>query len=434
MKDRPNILVIAIDSLRADHLGCYGYPHATSPNIDAFAREGALVERFVCAGLPTHPSFTTLYTGQHPITHGIVAHGPRNALGKDSPFLPQVLLEEGYTTCAVDNLATGRLWFRRGFEYYIDPSMRHSLYIDVTSEELNARAIPWLKAHADEPFFMLIHYWDPHWPFNPPARYQHLFYEGNPTDPGNRALERWWQHPLGAVAKDTWMRRPEGLITDPDYITALYDREIRHVDDGVGALLGALDRFGLSDDTVVVLLGDHGESLVEHGIFFDHHGLYDVTLHVPFLVRWPGHVAPGTRLARMLQHHDIAPTLLDAAGVRIPREMDGESFLGLLTGASDAAGRERAVSCECTWQAKWSLRTDRHKLILARAPDLYGSPERELYDLAADPREERNMADENPELAAALTDELESWIATRLSALGRSEDPLRQHGISLNFS
>ncbi|MGH9161558.1 MAG: sulfatase, partial [Vicinamibacteraceae bacterium] len=262
MKDGPNILVIAIDSLRADHLGCYGYDRPTSPVMDALASQGARAEQCICAGLPTHPSFTTLYTGQHPITHGIVAHGPRNVLGRDAPALPQILLDSGYTTCALDNLATGRIWFRRGFEFYIDPSMRHTLYIDVACEELNARAIPWLKSHADERFFMMVHYWDPHWPFKPPERYQHLFYDGNPTDPNNHALDAWWQHPLGAVARDTWMRSPDGLITDPDYIAALYDREIRHADDGVSELLAALDDFGLTENTLVVLFGDHGESLV----------------------------------------------------------------------------------------------------------------------------------------------------------------------------
>jgi arylsulfatase A-like enzyme len=433
MKQRPNVIILAIDSLRADHLGSYGYHRATSPSIDAFGTEGVTIDRFMCAGLPTHPSFTTLYTGQHPITHEIVSHGPRNALGRNAPFLPQLFLANGYTTCALDNLAQGRIWFRRGFEYYIDPSMRHTLFCDVSCEELNARAIPWLRQHADESFFMLIHYWDPHWPFKPPARYRDLFYSGNPTDPSNRALDAWWQNPLGAVARDTWMRRPDGLVTDPEYVVALYDQEIRHVDDGIAELLGALEMLELAEDTIVVLLGDHGESLAEHRIFFDHHGLYDNTLHVPFMVRWPGRVPAGVRLPQMLQHHDIAPTLLEAAGIPVPPEMDGRSFLRLLTAETSAGGRDRIVSCECTWQAKWSLRTDRHKLILARSPDIYGNPERELYDLEADPAEERNLAEQETVLAKALEEELEAWIGSRLAALGRADDPLRKHGISLNF-
>lgn len=433
MKDSPNILVIAIDSLRADHLGCYGYGRPTSPAMDAFARQGARAEQCVCAGLPTHPSFTTLYTGQHPITHGIVAHGPRNVLGKDAPSLPQILLDSGYTTCALDNLATGRIWFRRGFEFYIDPSMRHTLFIDVACEELNARAIPWLKGHADERFFMMVHYWDPHWPFKPPERYQHLFYDGNPTDPNNHALDAWWQHPLGAVARDTWMRTRDGLITDPDYISALYDREIRHADDGVAELLAALDDFGLTENTLVVLFGDHGESLVEHGIFFDHHGLYEPTLRVPFMARWPNCIPAGSTISPMIQHHDIAPTLLEAAHARVPPEMDGRSVLPLLLGQARDGGRTQAISCECTWQAKWSLRTPQHKLILARAPDLYGNPARELYDLSADPGEQRNIVAEAGRLAAEMEAVLEGWISERLAARGRTDDPLRAHGTSLNF-
>ncbi len=135
----------------------------------------------------------------------------------------------------------------------------------------------------------------------------------------------------------------------------------------------------------------------------------------------------------MLQHHDIAPTLLEAAGLRVPPEMDGQSFLGLLTGTSQTGGREQAISCECTWQAKWSIRTDRYKFIKARQPDLYGTPDQELYDLIADPGEERNIAQVERETSAALERELEEWIAGRLAALGRTEDPLVKHGISLNF-
>ncbi len=435
MRDRPNVVVLAIDSLRADHLGCYGYHRDTSPRMDAFAKESTVIDRFMCAGLPTHPSFTTMYTGQHPITHEIVSHGPRNTLRRNAPFLPQLFLANGYTTCALDNLAQGRIWFRRGFEYYIDPSMRHTLFCDVSCEELNARAIPWLREHSDEPFFLMMHYWDPHWPFKPPSRYRDLWYAGNPTDPSNRGLDAWWKNPLGQVARDTWMRRPDGLVTDPEYVIALYDQEIRHVDDGIAEFLGALETLKLADDTIVVLLGDHGESLSEHGIFFDHHGLYDTTLHVPFMVRWPGRVPAGVRLPHMLQHHDIAPTLLEAAGIPAPPEMDGSSFLGLLTGEVNGAraGRGRIVSCESTWQAKWSLRTDRHKMIIARSPDIYQFPPRELYDLQADPREERNLVEQEPALAQELEQELEGWIAAQLAALGRDQDPLRKLGISLNF-
>jgi arylsulfatase len=432
--DQPNIVMIVVDALRADHLGCYGYSRDTSPNIDKLATQGVLAEQFICAAIPTQPSFTTLYTGQHPITHNIVANGGTAHLAKDAPFLTNVLLEEGYTTCAVDNLLQLRQWFARGYEFYIDPSVHHTLFLDVSCEELNARAIPWLRSHADESFFLFIHYWDPHWPLLPPGKYKNLFYTGNATDPENESLEPFWKHPIGALARDTWLRHPDGPVTDAAYVAALYDQEIRHLDDGIGALMASLDDLGLSDDTLVLFLADHGESITEHGIYLEHHGLYETTIRVPFIARWPGQLPAGVRIPQIIQSHDVAPTIIDAIGADIPFEMDGDSFWDLLTGESETGSREFAVSCECSWQAKWSIRTDRHKFILARQPDSYGNPDRELYDLLADPEETHNLIDEEPDLAAGLENQLECWIAQQLEIQGKTEDPLRVQGVSLGES
>jgi arylsulfatase A-like enzyme len=431
MDRKPNIVLIGVDTLRADHLSCYGYHHPTSPRIDALAAEGALGERLFCPGIPTHPSFTTLYTGQHPITHGIVSHGGKAQLSRETPVLPEVLMQAGYTTCAVDNLWRARSWFGRGYEFYIDPSVRRGLLIDVSCEEINSRAIPWLRSHAAEPFFLFLHYWDPHYPLHPPTAYKDLFYRGNPFDPANHSLETWWQHPLGAMAKDTWLRRPQGLVTDSDYVVAMYDQEIRYLDDSIAALLGTLDELKLAEDTLVVLVADHGTSLTEQGIFFEHHGLYDCTIHVPLVVRWPGRVPRGTRVPSILQMSDVTPTILEAVGVEVPEEMEGRSAWKLLTGESVAGGHDRVFSVECTWQAKWSLRTDRYKLIVSRDTGLRGGPPRELYDLRADPGEERNIVEARRDVAATLEDELEGWIARRLRELGRPADPLREQGISL---
>ncbi len=438
MKKKPNILLVSVDSLRASRLSCYGYRHPTSPFADKLASEGVLAERLFCPGLPTYPSYTTLYTSQHPLTHGILAHGSNAKLDRNAPFLPSVLLDAGYTTCAVDNLMHGRIWFGRGYEYYVDPSVRLSmLTMNVTCDELNRRAIPWIQHHKDEPFFLFIHYWDPHWPFMPPREYQGLFYEGaNPTDPSNKALEPFWAHPLGAVARETWLRTPRGPITDPDYVSALYDQEIRYLDDGLSRLISALDEAGLAEDTLVLFTGDHGESLTEHGIYFDHHGLYDCTLHVPFVARWPGRLPAGARISPMVQVSDIAPTILEAAGIAAPAAMEGRSFWKSLTGEAgpgDASGggHDRVVSVENTWQSSWSLRTETHKLILSRDPDESRRPRLELYDLKVDPDERRNLAGEQPELAAALNAELEAWIAGRLKALGKDSDPLQTMGPSM---
>lgn len=429
---KPNILLITIDTLRADHLGCYGYHQDTSPNIDRLAAEGVLCEQFFCSGIPTQPSYTTLYTGQHPICHGILAHGGKNQLAKEAPFLPQVLLGSGYTTCAVDNLLQERAWFSRGFEFYIDPSVRRSLMLGVTAEELNSRAIPWLRSHCEEPFFLFLHYWDPHWPLNPPRRYRHLFYNGaDPTDPDNQALKEWWQHPLGQIAKDTWLRTEKGLITDPEYVVAMYDQEIRHVDDGVGDLVAALDDLGLAENTLVILVADHGESMTEHGIFFAHHGLYDCVIRIPCIFRMPHTLPAGKRLSQLFAHQDIAPTILESVGVATPESMTGSSFWSLLNGSGTNGGHPFVVSAESTWQAKWSLRTPEHKLILARSDDFYGNPAKELYNLRLDPQEINNIAEEQKDLTQKMKDRLEEWIARQLVENDLEEDPLKRSDVSL---
>jgi arylsulfatase A-like enzyme len=427
---KPNIVILAVDSLRADHLGCYGYSRQTSPNIDRIAKEGVLGENFFCSALPTHPSFTSLYTGQHPIRHNIVSHGGAAKLATDTPLLAQLALRNGYTTCAVDNLMRERLWFGRGYEFYIDPGQRRTLSLCVTAEELNRRAIPWIREHREEPFFLFMHYWDPHAPYNAPEKYRDLFYQGEAYNPANRSLETFWSTPMGALARDTWLSSDSGVITDAVYVEAMYDQEIRHVDEGIGELVSTIDDCGLGENTIIAIIGDHGESMTEHDIFFDHYGLYEPTLQIPLIVRAPGRLPAGSRLPFLLQNHDLTPTLLEGAGIMPPRTMDGQSFWKLLTGETSQGGREEIICCECTMQAQWCLRTRDHKFIVSREQDI-DRPARELYDLRSDPKEERNIVEEQPQLASEMERRLESWIADQLRQLRRTQDPLIQQGMSM---
>lgn len=433
MRKRPNIMVLNSDSLRADHLGCYGYDRATSPHIDAMARESVVCEQMYCPVIPTQPSHTTMFTGQHPLRHGVVAHGGKAKLARSSPFVSELLLEAGYATCTVDTLIRERMWFARGYEHIIDPSIRHVFYANVTQEELNERAIQWISTVPKGPFFMFIHYWDTHYPYTPPQRHRTAFYNGGrPVDPNNHALDEWWSHPIGALARDTWLRTPEGTITDPEFVTGLYDSELFYFDEGIATLNAALERLGIADDTMIIMLSDHGESMTEHRIFYDHYGLYDCTLRVPFIVKWPaGDLKAGWRHPHIRQSIDLAPTILQAAKVRVPTEMDGQSLLKQFRGEEEPAGYEKVVSMEATWQAKYSLRTGRHKFILSREQDLLGNPPRELYDLQADGNEEHNLVEREPELAANMESELEAAIAAKLKASGRTADPVKEEGASM---
>ncbi len=432
-----NILLINIDTLRADHLHCYGYPKPTSPAIDHLASEGALFKRCFAPGIPTTPAHTTLYTGLHPIQHNIVSHGGSAELDHKCLVLPQLLQEAGLTTCAVDNLYDIKPWLARGYEFYINPSFHHRMRLLISCEEVNRRAIPWIKQHANETFFLFVHYWEPHTPYLPPMRYRNFYNGGDPFNPSNHGLEPMKRQPFWKMWEDTWFRKL-GPVTDPEFIASLYDGEIRHVDDGIAELMEALDQAGIAEETLVILLSDHGEMMYRHDIFFDHHGLYEDNVHVPLMMRWPGHIKPGLRVTVGAQHLDILPTLLnrisEEARERVNRRLtyplDGIDLWPYLSDGGAAEWRD-VVLCENTWQSKWGLRTESQKLILSREPDHHGMPMRELYDLKADPGEEHNLVEEQPERAAMLEARLEGWIASELKRGGKTADPLVTQPITL---
>lgn len=427
-----NVVLIVIDTLRADHLGCYGYSYNTTPHLDRLASEGVLFENCFAPGIPTLPAHATLYTGRHPIAHNIVSHGGEVDLDEAIVVFPELLQQAGFaTTAAVDNLASLKPWMARGYDTYLNPAARHQLELLVSCEEINGAAVKWLRQRPARPFFLFLHYWEPHTPYLPPERYRNFYEGGDPFDPGNRTLVGMEAHPLGQLWRQTWFPKLGGQVTDGDYIRSLYDGEVRHADEGIGTFLQALERLGLAEDTLVIVTSDHGETFYERGIFFDHHGLYDENIRVPLLLRWPGHLPAGRRVPHLVQHLDLAPTILTAAGVRVPPEMEGHDLGPLARGETDAPLWDRVVCVESTWQCKWALRTLTHKFILAREPDFYGTPPRELYDLRADPGERCNLVEAEPQRAAQMEAELEGWIAARLAELGRDVDPVVAQGMTL---
>ena len=439
-----NFLFVGIDSLRADRLGCYGCQRNTSPFMDTLADEGALFQKCFAPGIPTQPSFTTVFTGQWPTTHGIVAHRGRWQLRDDAPFLPEILSDEGYATVAVDNLADQhQSWFSRGFSDYVNPR-DPGTFPDCTA--FNRGAVEWLKQKRREPFFMFVHYWDPHTPYMPPDRYRSLFYSGDPTSTNPGSLDAFYRGPLMDWWPEKWLDQMAAewpgadseRIQDIEFVRSQYDSEVRCADDGLRELVGALDDLGLREETVVVVFGDHGEELGEHGIYFDHHGLYDTITHVPLVINGPGRGDSAGPLAGRIpgpisgtvQLADLAPTVLDLAGISPCPEMDGMSLTPHLRNQGGHSYPEVLLG-ECTWMAKWALRTDDHKVIVSRDPDFYGSPGIELYDLQDDPGECRNLADSDPELAGRMAARMEDLLSERLARAGRSSDPIRDHGITL---
>ncbi|MDE2126369.1 MAG: sulfatase [Armatimonadetes bacterium] len=421
-----NILLIVVDTLRASRLGCYGYPLPVSPRIDALAREGLLFENCIAPGIPTTPAHTTLYTGLHPIEHNIVSHGGAVDLDRKIDVLPELLQQTGVTTAAVDNLVDIKPWLGRGYEFYINPSFRHKLRLMITAEEVNARAIPWLMSHSRESFFLFVHYWDPHTPYAPPTGYERFYPKSRDRFSAQfNSMERLKEQPLWRMFGDIWFNKL-GPVTDADYVSSLYDAEIRYVDDGIAALLEALEASGAADDTMVVLVGDHGESLTEHDIYFDHHGLYEDVVRVPLIIRAPGRVRAGNRHPGMVSHIDVAPTIMAAAGGPVSPAMRGRDLL-----AGSLSPDEPIVCCECTWQAKWGVRTSNRKYIESRKPDHHNMPLYELYDLVADPNEQVNLAPNRPDEVQQWHTWLNEWITHALERCGRSEDPLEAQELTL---
>lgn len=214
----------------------------------------------------------------------------------------------------------------------------------------------------------------------------------------------------------SWM--PPG-ITDKDYVIAQYDGAIAYMDAAIGAIFTALEAKGILDETIVVINGDHGETLYEHECWFDHHGMYDNVLHVPLIIRYPGKVAAGKRVSGFNQHKDLVPTLMELlevgeGDIQWPsdKRFDGRSLLPLVNG--EVASHESAFYItECTWMRKHGWRTPEWKLMIALEPDFHFKPEIELYNLAEDPDENHNLAEARPDVVDLLSKTMDAWIARR---------------------
>jgi arylsulfatase A-like enzyme len=434
----PNIVLIAIDSLRPDHLGCYGYRRPTSPAIDALAAESVVFDNAFAAGIPTMPSFTTIYTGLHPYRHGIVAHAGRRRLSEQILLLPQLLKERGYVTAACDNLVVqgeGRgSWFARGYDHYSGFLYRP---FSAQSADLTDRAIGLIAEYAGRPLFLFVHYWDPHSPYGPLPPYDTMHYEpgSGPVDLAD--VRRLHPDYYAAFLDDMKLRHPN----DYAYVVAQYDGEISQVDAQVGRLIAALKARGCWEDTIVVLLSDHGECFGEGGLYFDHHGLYDAVTRIALMIRIPGH--PGRRVDALVSTEDLLPTIGALVGLReLPYPLTGASLLPLLDGTADTL-RPYVVLAESTRQASLGLRTARWKLIVPIVadaegqplPDVYGRARRAdplLFDLWADPAEQHNLAAELPDRLSRLLATLESWRTMTAQATGEP-DPIRAQGLSLPY-
>jgi arylsulfatase len=404
------IILVSMDTVRADHLSCYGFPLNTTPNLDRIASEGARFTRMFASDIPTQPAHTSIFTGRFGINTGIVSHfWPPAQLDPATPWLPEMLEEQGWTTGAVDHLFWMKQWFLRGYTHYMRPPGRSR----APAEVVNQLAFPWLRTHANRDFFLFLHYWDAHIPYVPPVAFRSRFTAGMSRQHSPEIAELLARSPSYPIFKRNNYDFI-GALPSLEYISALYAAEVAYLDDQLGRLVSHLEELGIYDDTMLVLFGDHGENMAEHDAWWDHSGLYDSVVHVPLIMRYPKDIAPA-QVDAMIQSIDIFPTLCEAAGLANPPGTDGKSLWPLLRGQTDRQYSSVPLS-ECTWQAKRGIRDDRWKYIRSYDPGVYGRDCAELYDLDSDPAETRNLAAELPDVAAEFDQRLSRWENAQLGS------------------
>lgn len=431
MPRKPNILLIAIDSLSADHMSCYGYHRLTTPHIDRFATQGVLFEKTYSPHIPTTSAYASMLTGMDCFNTQVVALRHKGGLRPEVQTTAEIMRDFGYNTTCVGFTGNPS---SRGFDTYLDYAGWGSWNEGRSpkAQNLNEVTIPEIErlVAEDEPFFMMLRHMDPHAPYLPPEPYERMFYHGNEIDPDNKSMEPVMNSKPFRDFFASWM--PPG-ISDKDYVIAQYDGAIAYMDACIATIFEALDSHGILDDTIVIINGDHGETLYDHECWFDHHGMYDNVLYVPLIIRYPSKLPQGKRVAGYNQHKDLLPTILDLADLSqddmqwaSDLRFNGKSLLPMVNGEVASYDEEFYIT-ECTWMRKHGWRTPHWKLMIALEPDFHFKPEIELYNLITDPEENNNLAETEPEMVALLRGRMEAWIAKRTAETGL-ENPMHTQG------
>ncbi len=370
-----NVVLISLGTTRADHLGCYGHPTSITPNINRFAAEGTLFTQCTTVAPSTLPSHASLLTGTYPFIHGARVNG-NFELSAENLTITESLKAAGFVTGAqtAAMVLNREYGLNQGFDVYDDPRavsaerprpsgapVRERKATDVAD-----RAIQFVRDHREERFFLFLHFFDPHQPLDPPEPLKKLF----PNDP--------------------------------------YLGEIAYVDQQLGRLFRELETLKLDRRTLIVLTADHGEGREEHGE--ENHGLflYDSTLSIPLILRCPGWIPAGGRVDAQVRLVDIVPTILDLTGMEVPGNVSGATLAGLIRGEAEAGRPAYSETLASLYDYGYaplrSLRQDGWKYILGPRP--------ELYHLASDPKETKNLVEAQPQRAGAMRADLEKLISS----------------------
>ncbi len=373
---RPNLILISIDTLRADRVGAYGYERATTPALDALAARGVRFETVIAESSWTLPSHVTLFTGLPPSFHGVVR--PNQELAETIPTLAEALRQNGYRTFGITGGAflEERFGVARGFDRYRRNGVDFPTALDVVTRMLD-------RPPRAGPFFWFIHTYDVHCPYDPPRRYARMF----DSRPSRDRLDT-----RGRCGNPHYnrMRLTPGQVA---FLSDRYDAGIRYADDLLAGFLAKLDASGHLDSTIVAVVSDHGDEFLEHGRIGHRDTLFIESLRIPWIMAGPG-IEPGV-VTEPVGLADVMPTLLDLLGLPVP-DVEGRSMWAAINGAE--ANAEHPVFSENQWgQQLYSAVLGDHHLILRRP-----TGQVQLFDWRRDPRESQDLLGERPARDEAL--------------------------------
>jgi choline-sulfatase len=432
------ILYLDVDSLRPDHLGCYGYSRPTSPTVDHLAAQGVKFSRFYASDSPCVPSRAACFSGRPGICNGVIAHentpagcsfryGSADRHGA-APLLAHHLADAGMHTVSFTSFADRHLagWFTLGFREFHLPSLKGG---NEDADEVNAAVLPWLRQHAKrDGWFLHLNYWDPHTLYTEPVEYMHrIAAHPAPTWPDEAAIERhrhltgirtaatlWGDNPHDGFGKSRVPTMPDEIRTraDVEHLVNGYDGGIRYFDDHLAEVLAELDRQGVLNDTAIIVSADHGEAFGELGQYMEHGSVSPATHHIPLIIRWPGitDAAAGSTCDQLLLNTDLAPTLADALGLKIPPGWTGSSFLSSLQqSCATSMSRTHLVWTHGLHTRQRAVFDGRWLFIRTYDPSWYLYPPRMLFDLLNDPHQEHDCFSCEAERAAGMERALRQW-------------------------
>lgn len=439
------IVYFDLDSLRPDHISGYGYPRETTPNLDRVLREGTRFTRAYCNSSPCMPSRASFVSGRYGINHGVGSHwgpgshfrfpGADNQYSTDAPLLPRHLQQHGYRTATFSSFADRHLapWFLAGWTETHNTSLERGAE---SAEQVNRCVLPWLEQHGhEEDFFIHVQYWDVHRTYTVDERYAAAL-EADPVPAWpDAAAIRDHAANYGPFSATEMFPNESGrspVPSMPDRVTTReefqhlvngYDGALRYLDERIGEVLDTLDGLGVLDSTAVIISADHGEALGEQGIYGDHVCAGEAVHNIPMVVRWPDGARPGVAVDDLVYNVDLQPTICELLGIEVPAGWDGRSFAAAL-GQRERPTRSHLVWDHALYSCQRAVRTDSWLFIRTYQPGLFPFDEEILYDLAADPHQTTNLADEHPEVVTELDAVMQQWVTDNLARTGGAEDPL----------